>query len=70
MDNRGALKQSCIFYGLIDFREAFNAVITLHNRLKMREYEVYWLVDFSLINSYACLERIVIEAGCTSYFKK
>ena len=26
----------------------------------MSEYEVYWLKDFPLINSWACLERIII----------
>jgi len=46
--------------GWIDFREAFYALlcfITLHNRLKMSEYEVYWLTDF---NSWAHLKRIII----------
>jgi len=39
--------------------------------LKMDEYEVYWLMDFLLIISCACLERITIcfEAACTSYKK-
>ena len=47
--------------GLI--REAFYAIlcfITLRNKLKMSEYKVYWLTDFPLINSWVCLERIII----------
>ena len=40
--------------GWIDFLEAFYAVLhfmTLRNRLKISEYEVYLLTDFPLINS-------------------
>ena len=40
----------------------------VYNRLKMSEYEVYWLTDIPLINSHAHLERIIIfffEVACT-----
>ena len=43
--------------------------ITLHNRLKMSEYEVYWLTDFALINSWAPRKNynLSFEVVCTSY---
>ena len=39
-----------IFFTLFPF-------ITLHNGLKMSEYEVYWLTCFPLINDCACQEK-------------
>ena len=42
-----------LFYAVLHFK-------TLRNRLKMSEDKAYWLVNFPLINSWACLERIII----------
>jgi len=35
-------------------------VIILCNGLKMSEYDVYWLINFPLINSLALQERIIL----------
>ena len=63
INNWSVLRQSNIFFifqnGWVDFREAFYVAlcfITLHSMLKVSKYKVYWLMDFPLINSWACLE--------------
>ena len=32
----------------------------LHHGLKMSEHEAYWLIGLPLINSWACLEIIMV----------
>ena len=53
--------------GWIDYRDAFHAVLCLYvslcNGLKISEYEVYWLTDFLLINSWARANK---EWWCSS----
>ena len=47
--------------------------IMLYYGLKFFEYKVYWLMDFLLINSWACAKKnflIIIlsfEMACTTY---
>ena len=39
----------------------------------MSEYEVYWVTDFPLVNSWVYLQRFInflFEAVCTSYKKQ